>query len=118
MWLEQSERRGEGEEGMAGRGPSQVIQGLGSHRQHLGFLLWELGALEGCGQRRAGPDPGVHSGPLVAAAGRASWEGGQVGRRVEGTAPVPGISEPRRFHSRGVGLQGGRNLVPAHDSAQ
>lgn len=45
MWLEQSERRGEGEEGMAGRGPSQVIQGLGSHRQHLGFLLWEVGAL-------------------------------------------------------------------------
>ena len=62
---------GEGEEGRAGRGRS------------------EKGALEGCGQRKAGPDPGAHRHPLVMAEGRT--DGGQEqGHQGKATALVQG----------------------------
>lgn len=51
MCLEQSER-GEGREGTG-----QVVQGLVAHREDLGFNLREVGALEGCGQRRVWLSP-------------------------------------------------------------
>ena len=57
-WLEQSERtrRGEREEGRAGRGQGRWCRALGAAGRTWAFLLRELGALEGCGRRRAGPD--------------------------------------------------------------
>ena len=41
--------RGEGREGTG-----QVVQGLVGHGEDLGFYPREVGALEGCGQRRDG----------------------------------------------------------------
>lgn len=80
VWLEQSEPRVEREKGRARRRLTQVTQGLGWDGggvggEDLGFYLPEVRALGVCGQKRAGPDPGVHSRPLVADAGRTDWWG-------------------------------------------
>ena len=52
IWSRVSERGGEKEEGREGTG--QVVQGLVGHGEDLGFYPREVGALEGCGQRRDG----------------------------------------------------------------
>lgn len=54
MWLEQRDRGEEREEGRADRAQGQVLQGLGG--QGRTFAPREVGPLEDCEQRRAGPD--------------------------------------------------------------
>lgn len=56
----------EGARGRGGQGTGQVAQGLWA----TGRTPKEVGAMEGLGQRREGPDMGAHRCPLVAAVGR------------------------------------------------
>ena len=56
-------------------GTGQVVQGLVGLGEDMGFYPRELGALEGCGQRRGGPDLAAH---------RLSHSGGQTVGREEG----------------------------------
>ena len=49
------------QEGRAGRTQGQVVQGLGG--QGRIFTPREVGIVEGCQQRKAGPDSGAHRRP-------------------------------------------------------
>lgn len=101
MWLEQSEgERGRGggpREGGLGGGEGTFVQGLGDPGEDLDFSPREVGVLEGCGHRRAGPDSGAHGRPLVASVGRLGCVEDRRGTRVEGL---------RRSWSRGPGTVG------------
>ena len=66
MWLERRDGGGEREEGRGEREWGQVTQGLLGLRLDLGLPLppppRKVGALERCGQRRAGQDSQAPSG--------------------------------------------------------
>lgn len=66
VWLKQI---GGGVGGGEGRGPGRSGRALGA------FLLREVGVLEGCRQRRAGPDSGAHCGKdRLLGGGQQGWE--------------------------------------------
>lgn len=50
VWLEQSEQRGEGEEGRTGRGWGRPCRALWAMRRTRAFTRRKVGALEGCEQ--------------------------------------------------------------------
>lgn len=51
--------------GRAERGWARLCRAWGATGRTQTFTLMEGGALEGCGQRRAGPDSGAHRCPLA-----------------------------------------------------
>ena len=72
VWQEQSGREGEREEGRAGRARGRSCKALWVGLD-LDFYPREVGALEDCGQRRAGPGLAAHRRPLVASRKTACW---------------------------------------------
>ena len=90
MGLKQSGQGGKREGGREGRGGGTGCAGCGGPQGGLRLLPGVVGALEGCGQRRAGRDSGAHWCPLVATVGRTDWGVRVGGIRVAMTAPVRG----------------------------
>lgn len=72
VWQEQSGREGEREEGRTGRARGRSCKALWVVLD-LDFYPREVGTLEDCGQRRAGPGLAAHRRPLVASRKTACW---------------------------------------------
>ena len=72
----------------AGRGLPQVKRGLEDDGKDSGFCLWEVGALEGCRERRVGPDSvltGTLWWPLWGGRTGVGGESRRLGRGQRGT---------------------------------
>ena len=72
--LGQSDRGGEREEEMAGRGRGRSCRALWAVGRTWAFTPREVGAWRAVGRGGVGPDPGAHRWPL-ATEGRAGWGG-------------------------------------------